>query len=151
MYVMRYIYFSELIKVSDWNIKIYTISDKKEFESQTTYMWAKQNLKSWLNQVNSFNPNHEQVAFLILHEATEGIFSLINTWVGKNMLQTHVYLTKYDKPNSFEKISGDGLFACVWELEVINHERKSWMKHILMQEENPDLEHYLKDTIDTYL
>ena len=49
---------------------------------------------------------NEQIAFIIIHEATEGVFSLINWWVGENMLNTHIFLTAYDtayrkKPLSF--------------------------------------------------
>ena len=93
------------------------------------------------------NPKHEKIGFLILHAATEGIFSIINWWVGKNMLNTHIFLTDPDHPNEFKKISGDGLGPCVWELEIMNHERKSWTEHVLKQEPDPNFETYISDTI----
>ena len=72
---------------------------------------------------NSFNSSNEKIGFLILHSGTEGIFSLINWWVGENMLNTHIFLTAPKKPMDFTQISGNGLAPCIWELEVIYHER----------------------------
>jgi len=63
------------------------------------------------------------------------------------MLQTHIYLSKYDNLKRFTKISGDGLFACIWELEVINHERNSWITNVLKKSESPDYQSYVSDTL----
>ena len=57
-------------------------------------------------------------------------------------------MTYPEKPNEFERISGDGLAPCIWQLEIINHERISWTKNILKQNFNPNFEKYLDDTID---
>ncbi|MEM9819612.1 MAG: hypothetical protein AAF985_01015 [Bacteroidota bacterium] len=97
---------------------------------------------------NSFDASNDKIAFLILHAGTEGIFSLINWWVGKNMLNTNIFMTLPEKPNEFEKISGDGLGPCVWELAIINHERIAWTNHILKQNGHPDYNKYLADTIE---
>jgi hypothetical protein len=77
-------------------------------------------LPKWLKMKNSFNPKMYKIAFLILHAASEGILSIINCWVGDNMLNTHIFLTHYEDINTFEKISDDGLGLCVWELEIMN-------------------------------
>jgi len=97
---------------------------------------------------NSFNANHNHMAFLILHLGTEGIFSLINWWVGENMLNTHIFLSSYDSPTQFQKISGDGLLPCIWELEVINHEKTAWVENVLKQPKSPNYETYLTATFD---
>jgi hypothetical protein len=98
---------------------------------------------------NGFDSSNDKIGFLILHIGKEGIFSIINWWVGKNMLNTNVYISEQTKPNEFEKISGNGIVACVWELEVINHERISWLNNILKNEPNPNFENYLEDIINT--
>ena len=40
---------------------------------------------------------------------------MMNWWVGKNMLNTNIFMTNPNKPSEFEKISGDGLALCIWE------------------------------------
>ncbi len=65
------------------------------------------------------------------------------------MLNTNIFLTRPEKPNDFTKISGDGIVPCIWELEIINHERISWINNILKNETNPKFKNYLKDVINT--
>ncbi|MFK7953828.1 MAG: hypothetical protein AB8B73_13365 [Ekhidna sp.] len=148
-YQSRKIRFKELLKVEDWHIKVYTVSIDGSFNHSLFYENVKNSLTDWLQSKNSFNSVNNKVGFLILHPATEGIFSIISWWVGGNMLNSNVYLSAYGDHNRFNKISGDGLGPCVWELEVINHERLSWIKHFLKAESKPDLDAYLKDVINT--
>lgn len=144
-YKVRKIAFKELLELGDWKIKIYTISKFENFNHPEFYEQAKLQLPIWLKMKNSFDSSHDKTSFLILHAGTEGIFSLINWWVGKNMLNTHIFMTNPNEPTIFNKISGDGLAPCIWELEVINHERISWMDNILKQAANPNFEAYLED------
>ena len=145
MYKARHIKFKEVVSLDKWKIKCYTISKHKQFRSAKIYDQSISNLSNWLQEMNSFDSSHDYMAFLILHEGTEGVFSLINTWVGSNMLQTHIFISSYEDPSDTRKISGDGLFACIWELEIINYERLSWIENILKKPE-PDYESYLDDT-----
>ena len=147
-YKTRHIKFKETISVNDWNVKIYSISKTDDFNNEPFYKNVLQQLPEWLSMENSFNTSHNGMAFLILHEGTEGIFSLMNWWVGENMLNTNIFITDHQQLNVFKKISGNGLAPCIWELEIINHERLSWMSHVLKQYENPDYESYLTHTID---
>lgn len=67
------------------------------------------------------------------------------------MLNTHIYLSEYATPTQFKLISGSGLFACVWELEVINHERLAWVQHVLHQYPTPDYATYLQASFSKWL
>lgn len=147
-YKTRKIKFRELIEINDWQIKVYTISKIGEFDHPVFYKNVIDQLPKWLKLENCFDASNDKIGFLILHSGTEGIFSLINWWVGKNMLNTNIFMTNPEKPNEFEKISGDGLAPCIWELEIINHERISWTNNILKQNSNSNFEKYLGDTID---
>ncbi|MEM7654489.1 MAG: hypothetical protein AAF399_00040 [Bacteroidota bacterium] len=143
-YQTRKIAFHELLKVDDWQIKVYTIAKTGDFSHPAFYEQVKAELPKWLALKNNFDDSHDRIGFLILHGGTEGIFSLVNWWVGTNMLNTHIFLTDPQQPDHFTKISGDGLAPCIWELEVINHERISWMYHVLKQVE-PNYPAYLSD------
>ncbi len=148
-YQARQIQFKELIEVGEWKVKIYAVSIGGNFDHTDFYKNVVNKLPEWLAMKNSFDSRDEKIAFLILHPATEGIFSIINWWVGTNMLNTNIFLTAPEKPNTFTKISGDGLGPCVWELEVMYHEGKSWTQNVLKQPNQPDFESYLKDVINT--
>tara|TARA_R110002051_G_scaffold324223_1_gene420543 strand:+ start:880 stop:1341 length:462 start_codon:yes stop_codon:yes gene_type:complete len=147
-YKARKIQFREIFEIQDWKIKVYTISKIGEFNHPTFYQNALKKLPKWINMDNGFDSSNDKIAFLILHSGTEGIFSLINWWVGKNMLNTNIFMTDPKKLNEFKKISGNGLAPCIWELEIINHERISWTNNILKIEPNIDLRTYLEDVIN---
>lgn len=147
-YKTRKISFRELVKIDTWQVKIYTISKIGEFDHPIFYKNVLDQLPKWLKQENSFDASNDKIAFLILHSGNEGIFSLINWWVGKSMLNTNILITNPKEPSKFEKISGDGLAPCVWELEIINHERISWTNNILKQIVNPNYDKYLNDVIN---
>jgi hypothetical protein len=145
-YVARHIQYREVIALDDWKVKVYTISKDDKFSQELVYEHVLEQLPAWLERKNSFNSNHYGHAFLILHVASEGVFSLINWWLEGYMLNMHVFLSNPEDPTSIKQISGDGLGPCTWELEVINHERVAWTKHVLKKGENPDFEAYLSDT-----
>ncbi|HAS46996.1 MAG TPA: hypothetical protein DCS93_41315 [Microscillaceae bacterium] len=146
-YQTRKIAFRELLPIHDWQVKSYTITKHASFRAETTYQAVLQQLPQWLKMENSFNAKHQKIAFLIVHEGTEGVFVLVNWWVGDNMLNSLIFMAKHEHPEVFEQISGDGLMACVWELEVINHERISWLNHVLKPSPQSQFENYLQDTI----
>ncbi len=149
-YQPRKIRFKELIKLNDWHIKVYTIAKAGAFENDSFYQNACKQIPKWLSYDNGFDSSNDKIAFLILHSGTEGIFSLINWWVGRNMLNTHIFLSQHDQIDEFKMISGTGLAPCIWELEIINHERTSWLNHILKPSE-PNFKYYLSDTINIEL
>lgn len=145
-YNSRKIEFKEVIRVGEWQVKIYTIAKTGSFDQPEVYQQAIKRLPEWLKMQNHFDDQNERMAFLILHAGTEGTFAIINWWVGTNMLNTHIFLTQPETPHHFQRISGNGLSPCIWELEVINHERVAWMDHVLKQYPEPDYASYLAST-----
>lgn len=137
-----------MIELNNWKVKVYTISKSGEFDHPDYYLNVVRQLPNWLEMKNSFNSEKSGIAFLILHDGSGGIFSLVNWLVGQNMLHTNIYLSEPDKSPDFELISEDGLAPCIWELEVINHERISWMENIL-KAKNPNFPKYLNDVVNT--
>ena len=150
-YKTRKIEFRELIDVGDWKVKVYTISGSGPFDHPIFYQNVVTRLPSWLEMENGFEATNYKVAFLILHPGAEGIFSLINWWLAGNMRNTNIFITDPEKPDAFEKISGNGLASCQWELEIIYHESDSWTKNVLKKGESPDFESYLQDILNTEL
>lgn len=148
VYRARKIRFREVLDMYGWRIKIYTIAKDEKFNHPQFYINVKRELEKWLLLDNSFNSSNDKIGFLILHSGNEGIFSIVSWWVDKHMMNTHIFLSKLDDPSNFARISGDGLAPCIWELEVINHERISWIDNILKKTPEPDYERYIEDVIN---
>ena len=147
-YQTRPIRFIEIYKVANWTLKIYSISSRNEFVSNSYIINTKKNIESWLQNVAQTNLDNYRVGTLMLHECKEGCFAIINWWIDENMLQHYVYLTKNEQSQEFELFSNNGIVTCVWESAVIWFERNAWVKHVLMKNENPDFESYLQEHLN---
>ncbi len=147
-YKSRKIKFSELLNINDWSVKLYSITNKDDFHSFEILENIKEALPVWLSDVEHSRLTIYRKSFLIVHEAREGVWVLLNWWTGGEMIQTEVFLIEYDKPDFIKKSPyTKGSLLCVWELEVFAHERKSWIKHVLKKSEAPKFDDYLKDVL----
>ncbi len=146
-YKPRAIRFLELYQHEDWTLKVYSISISKERVDAGDVKIAKSYLSEWLLKSKAYQLETYKMATLILHEFNAGCFAVINWWIDKNMLQNFVYLKKSNKSN-FEIYSDRGITTCVWEMAIWWHERNAWIKHVLLRNENPDVEGYLNDNLN---
>jgi hypothetical protein len=138
-YRPRLVEMNQLAKVGLWNVKVYTITNRAAFASQQVLENAVRNLPQWLERSRELElPTYDQ-AFLIVHEGRDGVWTLINWWIGGEMLQSKTHFTDFDKPDEFQEIPDDGFMACVWELAVVSFERAMWVECVLKNSANPDL------------
>lgn len=145
-YEQRKIDFVETISVNEFKVKIYTITNRSEFESQATLTSCIEALPNWLNNAKgSTIPTHRH-AFLIVHEAREGVLILLSWWTGENMVETKIYFADFKTPADVKiSIYNPKQLVCIWELEVFYHERKAWIKHVLSKSNKPDFIAYQND------
>ncbi len=146
-YKPRIIRFVEIYNHNDWQIKVYSISVINKSIYAEILPEIKQYLNDWLAQSKITYLETYQLATLIIHNGKEGVFAIINWWIDENMLQNFVYLKKENETH-FELYSDKGIVTCVWEMEIWWHERNAWIKHILMQNENPNIIGYLNDQLN---
>ena len=72
------------------------------------------------------------MAVLIVHEAREGRFVLLDWRTGENMLQHHVYFSPDTDNPEFRDMAQTGIAACVWELKVLSFEREAWIEYVVV-------------------
>lgn len=147
IYQPRKIEMRRVAPVKDWNIKVYTITFQEKFNSKTVLDNAIFKLPKWLEKAKLLGLETYKIAFLIVHEGRDGVWSLFNWWIGENMLQSVTFYTSFDDAEQFEETPKEGGMACIWELEVIDFERKMWIEHILKKTEKPDFARYLEQKI----
>lgn len=148
IYKPRPVRFLEVYDCQGWQIKIYSISSINNLVQEKKVVAAKQQIPTWLKAANLYELDTYKIATLILHEGKEGCFAIINWWIDATMIQHFVYLATNEKPNEFALYSHNGIITCVWELAVLWHERNAWMKHILLQSTQPNVEAYLLDVMN---
>lgn len=147
-YRPRKIEFRKLLTVNDWNVKVYSITLNSNFQSLGILKKIENELPKFLTAADESTLPTYKIAFLIAHEAREGVWVLINWWTGGEMIETKVYFVNYNDPHLIkESPYNSSSLLCVWELEVFAHERKSWINSILENPSTPHYKQYLNDVI----
>jgi enamine deaminase RidA (YjgF/YER057c/UK114 family) len=89
-------------------------------------------------------PDRPGVGFLICHRGAHACYVVLCWWDNQNELLQHV-LVRFDSDHS-RWIDAEGRFSfCVWDLEVMWHERESFVRHVLTPSAGPEVERYLED------
>lgn len=147
-YKDRKIVYEGVQSTKGWNIKIYTITTKEKFEARDTLGAVIEKLPDEIARAEKSKiPLHKQ-AFLVIHEAREGVWILLSWWTGGEMIKTVVRFASFTNPKLINPSPHSGALICVWELEVFLHERKAWINHVLKKAENPDFRSYLNDVLE---
>ena len=85
------------------------------------------------------------LGFVTIHQAEAFNQIIVDWWEHNNELRHRVFKAQPHAPLDFTEITASGEAFCVWELAVICHERKAWMRHVLNGA--PDAQAYLGDTL----
>ena len=143
----RVLRFEQILQVEDWQIKVYTISNRPAFESHTILQNAMNAVPDWLPGHNRTDLPVYNLGWLIVHEGREGAWVLFSWWTGGEMIETIMHFAGFDTPNTFQPSPySRNAMICVWELEVVIYERQAWINHVLKKPEAPDFTAYLADT-----
>lgn len=145
-YQGRKIEFTENIIIDDICVKAYTITNREQFEAEITYKKCLDLLPKWIENIKESSlPTHRN-AFLMVHEARPGTLIILCWFTGENMIETKIYYADFENPSEINpSIYKEKQLVCVWELEIVFHERKAWIKHVLSNAENPDFKSYQND------
>jgi hypothetical protein len=86
----------------------------------------------------------DALGFTIAHDAATAGLGLVYWWANENEIHHRTFAAPLDQPGELEPADGTGL-ACVWELEVIDFERRAWLRDVL---EGGDEQRYLERALD---
>lgn len=148
-YKERRIDFLGVQMVGEWNVKLYTITLHERFQSHDTLGLVRECMGTefvpYASRSTLITHRH---AFLIAHEAREGVWLLFSWWTGGEMLETIVRFASYKDPLVICPSPYSGSLVCTWELEVYLHERAAWIRHVLKQSLSPDFISYQSDGLN---
>jgi hypothetical protein len=68
--------------------------------------------------------------FTIAHDAASAGLGIVYWWANENEIHQRVFASPLDDPGALQPADGSGM-ACVWELEVIDFERRAWLEEVL--------------------
>jgi hypothetical protein len=82
--------------------------------------------------------------FTIAHDANFAGLGIVYWWAEENEVHVRHFHSPLDDPGALEPYDHTSM-ACVWELEVIDFERRAWLEDVLKRD---DAEAYLERTLD---
>jgi hypothetical protein len=80
--------------------------------------------------------------FAILHQGEEAIWLLLHWWIDGGICAQRLWRAAHAQALSFVE-QDRPLMACVWELAVIDHERRAWTRTAMDPDSSPEA--YLRD------
>jgi hypothetical protein len=85
--------------------------------------------------------------FTIAHDAVTAALAIVYWWANENELHARYFAAPREVPGALAEVDDTGM-ACVWELEVIDFERRAWLHDVL---EGGDLDAYLARALEEAL
>lgn len=153
-YRPRHTWFVHSQETGPWTLKVYAMTAAQFalgqqpelstgiLEAALQYASKQIEKENFMKQPGNTAPH----GFLTVHEGQEAVWLLIDLW-RDDILHHHLFHASLASPTSFHPKPFSGSAACVWELEVIQHERNAWVRHVLSKPEAPDYDKYQRTVL----
>jgi hypothetical protein len=128
-------------RFGDWRLKLYGLAAPdhgvRPALLDVTRALAEQSLPP-------VDERHHGAAFAIAHDARFPI-ALIYWWQDENELHSRIYAGE-----SLDRmaLAPETALGCVWELGIIEFERRAWIAEVIGNAAGPDLDAYLRRRFD---
>jgi hypothetical protein len=140
-YVPRAIRPLELWRPPGWTLKVYGIAYGRP-APPTELVEA---VKQLALEVLPADPGYG-VGFVGAHWARAGCYVFIDWWGNENELYHRSFLGP--SPDEMRAAGADDSTACVWDLAVMDFERRAWHELVVKRPDAPDVDAYLAQRFD---
>jgi hypothetical protein len=132
--------------VAGWQLKLYGIALNGK-EPDLGFVEATRDLAAAVLPQPSAADDRYGVGFATAHDATSLYIALVYWWQSENELHQRIYVSPKTDPIAFVPVENQPA-GCVWELEIVDFERRAWIEDVLASPDGPDLERYLERSVD---
>jgi hypothetical protein len=131
-------------RVGDWRLKLYSITTQGDTARPAF-------IEETLRRAPAIFPptgsERHGVGFITAHDAATACIALYYWWQSFNELHQHIIVGPRSDPAAMTPYA-HMTAGCVWELEVVNFERRAWLSDVLANPEGPDVARYLGRHLD---
>jgi hypothetical protein len=128
-------------RIGDWRLKLYSIAADGELARPLLIDEAMRRAPAIFPQA-AFADERHGVGFITVHDARTVSIALYYWWQSFNELHQRIYVGPKHDPSAMTQLENQSA-GCVWELEVVDFERRAWLRDVLANPTGPDVEHYL--------
>ena len=142
----RPIRFVRLETMGDWRVKLYTIATHGE-TARTELVEEMLRRAPAVLPAPAVTDDRYGVGFTIVHDAIASSIVIYYWWRSFNELHQRILVGAKRDPRALTQLENQTA-GCVWELEVIDFERRAWLEDMLSNPAGPDVDRYLSRTFD---
>jgi hypothetical protein len=132
--------------VDGWRLKLYGIALAGN-EPRSELVAATRELAATILPRPAVSDNRYGVGFATAHDAATACIALVYWWQSENELHQRIYVAPKADPEALEPVF-DQPAGCVWELAVVDFERRAWLEDVLANPAGPDIQRYLERRLD---
>jgi hypothetical protein len=129
-YAARSIRFLALWQCGDWRIKLYGLAYRASSPDDSLIAAARRLFATSLPQP-AVTEERCGVGFAAVHQGRGSNLVFVDWWANENELFHHAWVSTPANAGSFTYVSPTGLTACVWDLALIDFERRAWISSVL--------------------
>ena len=133
--------------IGDWRMKVYGIAAEVGREARPALVEATVDLARRVLPQPALDDERTGIGFVIAHDARAASIAIVYWWQSENELHQRSFVGPLDDPARMERIAHPAA-GCVWELGIIDFERRAWIEDVLANPAGPDLERYLGRRFD---
>jgi hypothetical protein len=141
-YKPRHVRFIRREDVEGWQLKLYGIAVNGQ-EPRPEFVAATRDLAAQVLPQPPAGEDRYGVGFATAHDARAVGIALVYWWQSENELHQRIYVSPKDEPTAFTQVENQPA-GCVWELEVVDFERRAWIEDVLSNPAGPNIEAYLE-------
>lgn len=128
-----------------WQLKLYGLADPEKGVSDALLETTRALVRESVPPVGSADGPYG-AGFAIAHDAAFPI-ALIYWWQGVNELHQRVHVGHPGEPTALELMTLTPA-GCVYELAIVDFERRAWIEDVMGNAAGPDLDRYLERRFD---
>lgn len=132
-----------VLEVAGWSVKLTAITADDRLPDDGEVAAAVRAVERHLPQP-ARTESRPGVAFVIVHRGAEALWVILGRWE-LDILYHRTFRAGLGTTD-LSLVADEGPTACVWELLVIDHERRCWVAHMLARPDDPDRAGYLAST-----
>ena len=141
-YKPRHVRFIRREDTNGWQLKLYSIALNGR-EPDPSFVEATRDLAASILPQPPDTDDRYGVALATAHDATSAYIALVYWWQSENELHQRIYVSPKGGPIAFTQVENQPT-GCVWELAIVDFERRAWIEDVLANPDGPDLERYLE-------
>lgn len=133
-----------------WHLKVYGIAPDGALPRENLLRYALAVTADLLPSIDGTGHTSDGrgLGFLVVHDTPTLCYVLVHWWAERNEVHQRVYSAPAQVPETLRPHSSPAI-GCVWELAVVDFERRAWLTHILSPSEGPDVAAYLNEELHT--